>query len=787
MLDHRRHFPGLISPAFMLVIILLCLPQFTAAAPGFPNFRDLKVYTFSEPDAKNPAKILVRTQLVNEGNTAVRIGARLNSSRALKISGGKFDNSIPAGKSVDWTWSFLAPEGFTHEILTGSIDINGRRERDLYITVQGADPPDFDGRFVEKVTERARAVATYAPRTRESIRAEMKALEARKPQPVLTLAAAGKTDYAIVADPLFIPPAEGEGPDSWRQTGLTGMQQYLAVAIGDLQRGIELQSGAVLPIRAKATGPAIIIRLADPGVEATGLQDAYRLRTDGANVIIEAKTPEGARNGICGLLTDYLDCHWFMPKELGEEIIIPRDRTVRLPALNEVRGSPWLSAGGASWGVPPAWNMRNRAIVNRGRMSFGHSWEGYINNSLYPFDKFPEYYARDREGRRRSNNFCSTHPEVIDIVAKKVNTYFANDPNAIVASLDPNDYAAMCLCDRCLALDKHYGQNREDGREVADRLLHFSKEIYDRLEPRFKDRFLGILVYGFQMDLPKSAKGHPRHAGMICNMTWEYDHSRPFNDPTSKRNQVFYHLVEGWGSAIQQLGYYDYYGHFFFFGPWGMVQKMREDLPVLHELGGTFIMLEAQPIFAAQGLNHYIADRLLWDLEADVDLLMEEFFTKFYGPAAEPMREYWLAIERIYATQRVGYDPLFRVGENPATWTELDGYLAKARQIAANLPAEQKRFADRVTLASEGLEYGRLRYAYDSHYWVIAHANLGRTVDHAAGIEYLRQYGARLEELQQKYTMDDPYWPPLIASYFLLNSAAEIKRHEDALAQQSGY
>ena len=768
--------------------LLLTAITLQAAAPVFPNYRDLKVYTTSAPDAKNPAKIVACTQFVNEGKTAVKIGARLNASRMLRITGGKFAKSIPAGKSTDWTWTFLAPEGFTHQILTGSIDIDGRRERDLYVTVQGADPADFNGKFVEKVTERARTVATYAPRTRESIRAEMKALEAQRPKPVITLAADGKTEYAIVVDPLVLPapPAKSDAPAFWQTAALTDVQKYLVNAVDDLQRCVKVQSGAVLPVKVKTTGPAILLRVADPGA-GDKLYDSYRLRTDGANVIIEAKTPEGLRNGVYGLLTDHLDCHWFQPKQLGEEIIIPRDRAVRLPALNEVKGSKWLSAAGASWGVPPEWNMRNRAIINRGRMSFGHSWENYINNTLYPQDKFPQYYARDRQGKIRNpaySNFCSTNPEVIEIVAKKVNAFFADNPDAIVTSLDPNDYAPLCLCDDCLALDKKYGQTREDGTQVADRLLHFSNEIYQRLEPRFKDKHLGILVYGFQMDLPKSAKGHARHAGMICNMTWEYDHSRPFTDPTSERNRVFNNLVKGWGSAIPDLGFYDYYGHFFFFGPWGMVQKMREDLPALHELGGTFVVPEAQPIFAAQGLNLYIADRLFWDLDADVDLLMEEFFTKYYGPAADPMRDYWLAIERIYGTERAGYDPLFRVGENPATWTELEGCLAKARQAVANLPAGQQRFADRVTLACDGLEYGKTRYGYDSYYWVIAWANLGRTVDHAAGITYLEQHGARLEELQKKYTIDDLYWPPLIAPYFLLNSAAEIKGHQDALAKK---
>ena len=778
-------------PCWLLALIGLLAGAY-AADSVFPQYRDLKVYTTSTPDERNRARIIARTQFVNEGTAAVKVDARLTASRTLRLAGGQFTQTIPAGKSADWTWSITVPARFTQEILSGSIDINDRRERDLFINVQGQDPRDFDDEFVERVTERARVVATYAPRVRASILAEMTARAAQRPQPLLTLAANGATDYAIVVEALPALPAEGEGDALafWRQAELTAAQQDLVAAVDDLQRCLQVQSGAVLPIQTEAAaGPAIILREADPGAPA-GLQDAYRLRTEGTNVFIKAAGPDGLRQGVYGLLTDHLDCHWFQPGQLGEEIVVPTNHTVRLPALNEVQGSPWLSCHGASFGGAPQWDRRNRSYVNRGRMGFGHAWQGFINNNQYPYDQFPEYYARDRQGKLlicdppgggTSTNFCSTNPEVIEIVAQKVNAYFARDPDAIVASLDPNDYAPMCLCDRCLALDKSYGVTQEDGKYVSDRLLHFSKEIYDRLEPRFKDKFLGILVYGFQMEVPKSAKGHANHAGMICNMTWEHDHSRPFNDPTSARNRQFYAQLKGWCEAIPQLGYYDYYGHFFYFGPWGMVQKMREDLLAFRVMGGAYLMLETQPIFAAQGLNHYIVTKLVWNLETDVDLAMEEFFTKYYGPASEPMREYWLAIERIYALERAGHDPLFRVGENPATWRELDGYLAKARQIAAVLPAEDKRFADRVTLASDGLEYGRLRYGYDSHYGIIASANLGRTVDHAAALTYLQRHGARMEELQQKYSTDDPYWPPLIAGYLRLYNTIEIKGHQEAL------
>jgi len=735
-----------------LSALLLGLTALALAAP-FHAYRDLAVYTTSAPDPAHAERIVARTQFVNRGTQAVRLAARIWPAKTLGFKGMKYTSLVKAGETAVWTWSFSVPAGFAKEVLAGDITLDGRPERDLHLSVVGADPPDFNNKYIDKITDRASVAATFAPRKLQSVQAQLAAMKAASPQPALTLAAAGKTDYAVLCDALPAPPEGKDALEFWRaQSTLTVAQRDLVAALDDLRRAVRVKTGAELPIRAKAGGPAIILRTADLGEAAKGLQDAYRLRTDGKNVIIEANTPDGLRNGVYGLLTDHLDCHWFMPGQLGEEIGVTKDRAARLPALNEVRGSKWFAGSGSE---------RNRALINRGKLSFGHAWYSYIKAEEYPYDKFPQYYARDRQGKLRIRdtgatftNFCSTNPEVLDIVAKKVNAFFAANPDAIIASLDPNDYAPMCLCDNCLALDKQYGQTREDGTEVSDRLLHFSQEIYNRLEPRFKDRFLGILIYGYQMKPPISAKAHPHHVGLICDMFWTYDHSRPWDDPTSARNQTFLKELKAWGSQLSQFGYYEYIGNAEFFGPWGLVYKIREDLPAFHELGGTYLQPEGQAFFATQGLTFYINERLTWDVDADVDLLMEEYFTRFYGPAAKPMRDYWMAIERLYALERPGTRLERRVLPRPEDWAALDNYLQQAQRITSKLPAAEKRFADRVQFARDGLEYGRLTASYQREF---EH----KRADHAAAIAFLQQYGPRITELTKKYPSGDAYWPPL--------------------------
>lgn len=159
-------------------------------------------------------------------------------------------------------------------------------------------------------------------------------------------------------------------------------------------------------------------------------------------------------------------------------------------------------------------------------------------------------------------------------------------------------------------------------------------------------------------------------------------------------------------------------------------------------------------------MNLYINDRLAWDLNADVDLLLEEFFTRFYGPAAEPMRAYWMGIERLYCLERPGTRPDRRIFAGPDAWTELDGHLQQAARLIADLPASEQRFADRVQFERDGLEWSRLMTYYQ---WEIER----KSAAPATVAAFFTEHGARLDAIAKKYTPGNPYWPQ-IAPYWAL-------------------
>ncbi|HEV2294749.1 MAG TPA: DUF4838 domain-containing protein [Tepidisphaeraceae bacterium] len=732
------------AAALLLLLSSRAIAANLAPPTGQPpaKFRDLKVYTTSAPDPADASRIVATMKLLNGGAHPLYVNIALNGNEAAGCAATSFAGRVEAGKDATWNFDLRPPEGLTYEVLKGTISFGEEAaapDRELYIAVHGPDPADFADPRVERISARAQVVATHAPRTEKHIQRLTDAPEQKADSGGLVIATRGASPFRIAMG----------APDA---------ASGLAEAVADLQRCVEIKSGAKLPLVAAAeAGPAIRIRRM-PAPSGWPNAEAYRMRTINGELVIEATTDEGLRNGVYGLLTDHLDCHWFMPKQLGEEIVVPSDRSVYLASIDETRAPSFSSSIGMSWGSAPRWDRQNRSIINRGRMNFGHAWAGFIDRNLYPFDKFPDMWSRDRAGNIQvsdstwsSTNFCSTSPEVIRIVAEKINAHFDANPDAIVASIDPNDLAPLCQCDRCLALDASYGVTPQDDKQMADRLVHFSKEVHDRLKPEHKQKYLGVLAYGLQTRPPKRAVPHPYHATTVCDFPYYFDHTRPFNDPTSSYNREFAAIVKGWAAAVKQLGFYDYYGHFDFFGPWGIVHKMREDLPAFRDAGGTFIVIESQPNFSMNGLNLYVAARLVWDVDADVDVLVEEYVTKFYGPAAEPMRAFFRGAERHYALTRPGVQAAQRVGARLHFWSELDDHLQRAEALTRGLSGADQRFADRIAFHRDGFAFGRLAFELPTR---------------ASDQEFRSQTKAQFDRMKAKYTASDAYWPTMIAPYF---------------------
>jgi len=311
----------------------------------------------------------------------------------------------------------------------------------------------------------------------------------------------------------------------------------------------------------------------------------------------------------------------------------------------------------------------------------------------------PEWFALS--GGVRTNQLCSAHPDVVRITVEKAREFFAKNPAAPLFSISPNDGYGWCEDDRCQVVDRHYGVT--DG-SLSDRFVHYGNQVLEELGKTHPDKQVGILAYVQHTRPPVSAKPHPNYVTVITHTPWEFCHVHSLDDPACDLNRRFVEYVRGWSAVARHVGVEDYYGHFYMFTPWPVVHTMRRDIPFISGLGVDRFMSETQQNWANQGINFYVAAKLLWNPRTDVDALLADYYTRFYGKAAAPMKQYWERWEKAMVDTAPG-------GHGGYSWlrmftTELVDecglYLSQAETAAAS---DSDKVKARLAFARAGFRF----------------------------------------------------------------------------------
>ena len=143
--------------------------------------------------------------------------------------------------------------------------------------------------------------------------------------------------------------------------------------------------------------------------------------------------------------------------------------------------------------------------------------------------------------------------------------------------------------------------------------------------------------------------------------------------------------------------------------PYDQVHVIRRDVPYYRRIGVEgFYTQAAGDHWPACGLNHYIAAKLTWDADLDVDLLLSDYYERFFDEAAGPMRAYYEGLMAAYVDyddciSPYGYKwPTFAV---PEIFT--DGVVARLGQALdeAEQRAASGAVRDRIAPIRARLEY----------------------------------------------------------------------------------
>jgi hypothetical protein len=427
------------------------------------------------------------------------------------------------------------------------------------------------------------------------------------------------------------------------------------LAAAELVDHVRSISGAELPVVTTAAprpASAILVgRAADPSLDERARAQgddpwAFALVVDDTAVHLRGLSSQGTLAAAYELL-ERLGVRWYMPGDIGR--VLPRSETVRLDPLATAQAPAFIGRPGSRHPAAEVWNRRLRA--NGGARFSSHGMQGFHTASLRKklFAAHPEYFALIG-GERRNTQLCLTNSvdgleqnEVFQHVLTAIREMLRADPKLnLISHVNPNDGAGHCECDRCRALDPPF-LSPFAGLEPSytDRYVWFINNLAAALEQEFPDVTYGFFAYHTHMVPPVRVKPHRSIAITLAPIHVCRRHG-PNNQACTESESPLV-VLRHWMTHVppEKVAWYAYGFNLSDPGfPFSQVHRMREEIPAVRARGVTRWTGGPADAWAPHLPTMYLMAKLLWDPSVDVDSLLEEFYEKFYGPAAVSMKAY---------------------------------------------------------------------------------------------------------------------------------------------------
>lgn len=453
---------------------------------------------------------------------------------------------------------------------------------------------------------------------------------------------AARAVIVLTPEALVVPEAPEAAPRKKRAPAPADPHADVKLAAAELVEHIERMSGAKIEIIARGADlagrvPIYLDQAANPSLDAATRKTstdpaAFTIQAGDKSVSIRGLSQEGTLFG-CYEMLEQLGVRWFMPGEFGR--VIPASKTVALANRDTTQGPSFP----ARWAAGYA--SKSRVWQRRMRMGGLHfpPAHGIKMPATHNFAAKPECYALIN-GERRNRQLCLSNPETLAGAVETVRNYFRANTNAPWIGIGPHDGRGFCECDGCKALDGGDWDPFAAYMSMTDRYLGFFNGILDAIAAEFPDKKIAFYSYASYNRPPVKVKPNPRIVPAFAPITICRIHG--LGNPICPEKDKYYRWMVGeWGKILPEI--YDR-GYWFnlacpgFLFP--MVHRIRTQIPISHELGITGWRVECLAHWGSEAPSLYIAGKLMWNHQADVDALMSDYASAFFGPAAKPMGAY---------------------------------------------------------------------------------------------------------------------------------------------------
>lgn len=361
---------------------------------------------------------------------------------------------------------------------------------------------------------------------------------------------------------------------------------------------------------------------------------------------------------------------WYLPDALGE--IVPSRPTIELPVVNRtVRPDfalryPHSNKRFGNAGTPREeilWQLRmgfNNAPDLVGLGEIVHNTRS-VHSRIEVRSSHPEYFfvlggKRDTENRGTGRP-CLSSEGLFRQNVKFVRAMFDIYDEPMVSVMPVDSYATLCECNLC----KGKGTpERGFHGQISDYVWGYVNRVAQEVYRTHPNKKIWCLAYGGYL-LPPTKINQ-----LSPNVVVGIAQARRDFYAREKQEEFFIQKQKGWLDNIaeirsgwlkklpdgqQRFWNYEYYNlelraqHSLRYRPVFFPRTVARDLRSLRGIcWGDFIDMyrdgEGIRDMAANHLNLYVTARFWWDADQDLDALLEEYYTLFYGPARQEMKAF---------------------------------------------------------------------------------------------------------------------------------------------------
>jgi len=455
----------------------------------------------------------------------------------------------------------------------------------------------------------------------------------------------------------------------------------------------------------------------------------------------------GTRYAVYDLLYR-LGVRWFMPGEYGE--VVPKSATLHVSGMSvterpdfPVRSFWMCGAVEEMTDLFLTWMIRNR-MNPRSICWFGIPGDGMLRQYM-PSDQVtehPEWFALQPNGTRNKYMPCMTdelrrndpkyagQPRLLDEIMKKIGK--EAESGQMGSAFSPDDGMPTCECELCRAKSSRFtdgycasppgGYSIENpsapGDPVPEYLtsqeyFFFVNGVLDAVGKKYPGHLIAANGYANRYAPPEVGPEFNRYnnlAVMYADILGCTIHR--YNDPKCWQMRQQYNFLKRWCKLSDKVWVYGYNYTMLVtkdtLTP--MVKRLQASIPMVKEAGAIGFHDQEWIDISQLGIPTYVTRFALeWNAKANADAVLVDFYSKWFGPAAEPMRDYYETLETAFdsAPYHAHEDPILAVIYTPELITKLAGDVTRAEAAAVS-------DTDKLHVRAERLAFDHLRMYADS-------------------------------------------------------------------------